>query len=160
MHKALFLDRDGVINKDYGYVHKETQLEFIDGILDICKSAIRRGYLIFIITNQSGIGRGYYSEEQFWDFMKVIQRHFNKYGINFTKIYFAPHYRHSQNSNYLHGVEFRKPNVGMIAQAQKEFNIDLKHSILIGDKQSDIQAGLGAKIGRNIFFRGQFTNIF
>ncbi len=160
MKKALFLDRDGVINQDYGYVYEPSKFVVINGIVDICKQAVAKGYLIFVVTNQSGIGRGYYTEEQFWVFMEVIQRYFQKYGVAFTKVYFSPYHPESQMPKYLLGEEFRKPNPGMILQAQKEFGINLKHSILIGDKTSDIQAGLKAGVGRNILFGGKFGNIF
>ena len=160
MNKAFFLDRDGVINQDYGYVYEPSKFVIIDGIVDVCKQAVAKNYLIFIVTNQSGIGRGYYTEEQFWEFMYVTENYFQKHGVAFTKVYFSPHHPEAQNPKYLLGEELRKPNAGMILQAQKEFNVDLRNSILIGDKLSDIQAGLNAGIGRNILFNGKIGNVF
>lgn len=160
MNKALFLDRDGVINQDYGYVYEISKLVILDGIVELCKTASLKDYLLIVVTNQSGIGRGYYTEEQFWQFMHVIELHFAKHSIKFTKIYLSPYHPEAQDTRYQYGEELRKPNPGMILQAQKEFNINLAQSILIGDKITDIRAGLKAGVGRNILFCDIFKNIF
>lgn len=152
MNKALFLDRDGIINQDSGYTYKPSEFVPIDGIVGLCQSAMYKGYILIIITNQSGIGREYYTEEQFREFMQTVEEYFAKNGVFFTKIYFSPYHPQATQARYQAGAEFRKPNPGMILQAQKEFNIDLSKSILIGDKPTDIQAGLNAKVGRNILF--------
>jgi len=160
MNKALFLDRDGIINQDYGYVYEISKLVILDGIVELCKTASLKDYLLIVVTNQSGIGRGYYTEEQFWQFMHAIELHFAKYSIKFTKIYFSPYHPEARDVRYQCGEELRKPNPGMILHAQREFNINLAQSILIGDKITDIQAGLKAGVGRNILFCDIFKNIF
>jgi len=160
MNKALFLDRDGIINQDYGYVYETSKLVIIDGIVELCKTSSSKGYLLIVVTNQSGIGRSYYTEEQFWQFMDVIELHFARYGVKFTKIYFSPYHPEAKDARYQCDEELRKPNPGMILQAQREFNINLAQSILIGDKITDIQAGLNAGIGRNILYCSIFQNIF
>ena len=163
MNKALFLDRDGVINNNLdGYTHTLENLEILDGIVEICLEAKRRGFLIIIVTNQGGIGLEYFTEEQFWVFMGGIYKHFAKFGIEFAKTYFSPFHPRGKLEKY-QTSEFenlRKPNAGMILQAQKEFNIDLSKSILIGDNITDIYAGLKAGIGRNILKKQDFTQVF
>jgi len=148
--KALFLDRDGVINKDFGYVYKPDNLIILDGVFDLCQKAKQLDYKLIIVTNQSGIGRGYYTEEDFWLFMDAIHLEFAKYELIFDGIYFSPYHPDAVNPKYKFGKELRKPDTGMILQAQKDFNINLSQSVLIGDKITDIQAGMKAGVGRNI----------
>lgn len=163
MNKALLLDRDGVINNNLdGYTHKLENLEILDGITEICLEAKRRGFLIIIVTNQGGIGLEHFTEDQFWEFMGGIYAHFAKFGIEISKTYFSPFHPRGKLKKY-QTSEFknlRKPNAGMILKAQKEFNIDLSKSILIGDNFTDIQAGINAGIGRNIWKIADFTQVF
>jgi D-glycero-D-manno-heptose 1,7-bisphosphate phosphatase len=163
LHKALFLDRDGVINNDLeGYTHKLENLEILDGITEICLEAKRRGFLIIIVTNQGGIGLEYFTEEQFWEFMGGIYAHFSTHGIHFAKTYFSPFHPRGKLEKYQTPAfeSLRKPNPGMIFQAQKEFDINLSSSILIGDSITDIEAGLNAGIGRNILKTQGFSQVF
>ena len=141
MTKALFLDRDGVINVDYNYVYKIDEFEFVDGIFELCKQKQDEGYLIFVITNQAGIARGFYTEADFSKLTTWMCERFKAKGVIITKVYFCPHH-----PDFNISCECRKPNPGMILQAQREFNIDLKNSLLIGDKQSDLDAGQNAGI--------------
>jgi D-glycero-D-manno-heptose 1,7-bisphosphate phosphatase len=141
--KALFLDRDGVINKDTKYCHKVEEFEFIDGIFDLVKRYQDEGYLPIIVTNQSGIGRGYYTQE---DYMKVTEYMVNQFlqrGIKIEAVYHCPHTPEDKCS-------CRKPRTGMFMAAKKAFRIDMKNSIMIGDKHSDIQAAKSAKIKERI----------
>lgn len=137
--KALFLDRDGVINVDKGYVYKEQDFEFCEGIFALCAFFLSKKYQIFVITNQSGIARKFYSEEDFEKLSLFMLENFDKKGVKISKIYHCPH---------LQDCNCRKPKPGMLLQAQKEFNIDLKHSVFIGDNLSDMQAGKNAGVGR------------
>ena len=152
MNRALFLDRDGVINVNHGYVHKPQDFEFIDGIFDICRSAIQKGYLLIVVTNQAGIGRGYYSEETFHELTTWMCDQFKSQGITITKVYWCPDHPEHGVGIYKRESINRKPGPGMILTAAQEFDIDLKNSILIGDNFSDIQAGLAAGVGENIYF--------
>ena len=145
MNKAVFLDRDGVVNVEKNYVYKIEDFEFMPGIFDVCKKYQQEGYLLFIITNQAGIARGYYTEEQFRILTDFMIKQFEKQGILIKKVYFCPHH-----PDFTGECECRKPNPGMILQAAKEFDIDLSESILIGDKESDIEAGERAGIKMNI----------
>lgn len=135
MKKALFLDRDGVINVDKKYVHKIEDFEFCEGIFKLCRIFTQKNYLIFVITNQSGIARGYYDEKDFATLSAFMCEEFAKKGILINKIYHCPH---------LEGCECRKPKPGMFLKAYKEFNIDKENSFFIGDNLTDMQAGLNA----------------
>lgn len=154
-NKALFLDRDGVINHDYGHVGKIENFHFIDGIFDLCKNAQDKGYLIIVVTNQSGIAKGYYSEKDFLDLTKWMENEFLKRQIKITKTYFCPYHIDGKVKEYQQDSFDRKPNPGMILKAIKEFNIDPLESILIGDNDTDIEAGKSANINKRIKFNGE-----
>jgi len=147
MNKALFLDRDGVINIEKNYLYKIDDFEFIDGIFELCKHFQELGYLIFVVTNQSGIARKYYSEDDFLKLTKWMLTAFKEHGIDIMKVYFCPH--HPEISGECH---CRKPNPGMILDAAKEFDVDLSQSLLVGDKERDIEAGLNAGIKFSYLF--------
>ncbi|WP_267523856.1 cbb3-type cytochrome oxidase assembly protein CcoS [Campylobacter sp. MG1] len=150
--KALFLDRDGVINKDFSYVYELEKLEFIPNIFEIVKFFQDKGYLIFIITNQSGVGRGYFTKEQMENFNNAIIKEFSNHQIKITKIYTC---LHTPADN----CECRKPKAGLIFSAANEFNIDLNNSIFIGDKPSDMQAAYNANIKNRYFFSDDFSEV-
>lgn len=147
MRKALFLDRDGVINVDHGYVCTPERTDFIDGIFDLCRAATQRGYLIVVVTNQAGIARGYYSEQEFLGYMDWMRRVFAEQGIPLDSVYYCPHHPTDGIGDYLCVCECRKPEPGMILAAQRDLGIDLKRSVLVGDKPSDLQAGDAAGVG-------------
>lgn len=143
--RALFLDRDGVINVDRGYVHKREDFEFIDGIFELCRSAQELGYLIFVVTNQSGIGRGYYTEKDFLDLSDWMCGVFKEHGVKIEKVYYCPSLPEENSPD-------RKPMPGMILRAAEEFGLDLERSVLIGDKDTDTQAGIAAGVGINLMY--------
>lgn len=149
-NKALFLDRDGVINIDHGYTHKIEDFTFTDGIFDLCKKAQRLGYIIIVITNQAGIGRGYYTEEQFHILTNWMEGQFKNRGIAITKTYFCPYHPTAGIGKYKFDSPDRKPNPGMILKACQQHSIDPGKSILIGDNISDIQAASSANIPTRI----------
>lgn len=151
-NKALFLDRDGVINIDHGHVYKKENFEFVEGIFDLCKAAQDKGYLIIVITNQAGIAKGYYSEEQFLDLTKWMENEFNKHGIKITKTYYCPYHKEAKIEEYRQDSFDRKPNPGMILKAIEEFDINTENSIMIGDKETDIDAAKKAKIASRLLF--------
>ncbi len=150
--KCLFLDRDGVINIDYGYVHKIKDFHFIEGIFDIANKAIGQGYIIIVITNQSGIGRGLFSAEQFKTITEWMVEQFRKQDILITDVYYSPFHPTHGVGKYKKVDNTRKPSPGMIIKAAKDFNIDLKKSIFVGDKLSDMEAGFSAGVRTNILF--------
>ena len=143
MHKALFLDRDGIINVDHGYTYKIDNFEFVEGIFDFIRIFSTAGYTIFIVTNQSGIGRGYYTEQDFKHLTTWMVNMFKGKHIPIENVYYCPH---SPEEN----CHCRKPNIGMIEEALSAYDIDLANSWLIGDKQSDIDLAVRANIGNRI----------
>lgn len=149
---AVFLDRDGVINHNHGYVHKREDFDFIDGIFDLAREAYQRHHKIIVITNQAGIARGYYSEDQFHQLTNWMCEQFSAAGAPIDKVYFSPYHPIAGLGHYLKDDFSRKPHPGMILQSQKELSIDLSRSVLIGDKVSDIQAGTAAGVGTNLLF--------
>ena len=150
--RALFLDRDGVININHGYVYQQSNFDFIDGIFDLARVAHLQHYNIVVVTNQAGIGRGYYSEQQFHEIANWMCDKFNEQGAPIAKVYFSPYHPTEGIGDYKLDDLSRKPHPGMIFQAQKDLNLDLNQSILVGDKSSDIQAGIAAGIKCNILF--------
>ena len=146
--KALFLDRDGVININHGYVSRPEQVDWLPGIFDLVKRANKANYLVIIVTNQSGIARGYYSEATFWSLMNWMQEEFAKQGANIDKIYYCPHHPSEGQAPYLVQCDCRKPSVGMIEQALQDYAIDLEHSIMVGDKRLDMEMAVSAKIAK------------
>jgi D-glycero-D-manno-heptose 1,7-bisphosphate phosphatase len=145
--KAIFLDRDGVINVDKGYVYKKEDFIFMPDVFDTLHYFLRQGYLLFIVTNQSGIARGYYTKNDFLKLTEHMMNEFAKQNIQITKLYYCPH---APEAN----CECRKPNPKMLFDAQKEFDIDMSASWLIGDKTSDIEAGLRAGV-KNLIYIGK-----
>lgn len=151
--KALFLDRDGVINKDLGYVYRIEDFEFMPGIFAALRGFIELGFEIFVVTNQSGIGRKYYTQADFDKLSEYMINEFKAQGVNIKKIYHCPH---TPDDN----CECRKPKSGMFLKALSEFNIDMKSSIMIGDKQSDIDAASGAGVGKGFLLDGgKFSSV-
>ncbi|AQW82782.1 D-glycero-beta-D-manno-heptose 1,7-bisphosphate 7-phosphatase [Campylobacter pinnipediorum] len=141
-NKAIFLDRDGVINVDFGYVYKPENFVFCDGIFEALKGFISFGYKLIIITNQSGIQRGYYTLQDFENITNFMIKKLKNEGICIQKVFFCPHSPEQM-------CDCRKPSPKMILDASSEFNISLKDSIMIGDKKSDILAGKNAGVGLN-----------
>jgi D-glycero-D-manno-heptose 1,7-bisphosphate phosphatase len=151
-YSAVFLDRDGVINHDYGYVHKRQDFDFIDGIFDVARRAYEQKYKLVIITNQAGIARGYYTEEQFHQLTDWMCQQFLAAGAPIDCVYFSPYHPTAGLGRYLKDDVSRKPHPGMILQSKKELSLDLSRSVLIGDKASDIKAGTAAGVGVNLLY--------
>ncbi|NTS75715.1 D-glycero-beta-D-manno-heptose 1,7-bisphosphate 7-phosphatase [Catenovulum sp. SM1970] len=137
--KALFLDRDGVINIDHGYVSQIAEFEFTEGIFEFCQRAKASDFKIIVVTNQSGIGRGYYQEQDFWTLTNWMCEQFKAKGVEVSQVYFCPHHPEKAIGQYLQICQCRKPEPGMLLQAQQEFNIDMSQSVMVGDKHSDMQ---------------------
>ena len=148
--KGLFLDRDGAINVDNNYVYKIEDFIFTDYIFDLCREAKNKGYLIFVITNQAGIGRGIYSEAEFSVLNNWMINVFSSHNINIEKVYFCPFHKEYGIGYYKKDSFDRKPNPGMLIKAMDEFGISINDSVLIGDKRSDILAGQAAGVKKNI----------
>jgi len=141
MMKTLFLDRDGVINIEKHHIFRKEDFEFSQGIFDLCKEYSDAGYLIIVVTNQAGIAKGYYSEADFLQLTAWMIDQFRANGVIISKVYFCPHH-----PDITGPCDCRKPNPGMISQAIKEFDLDIRECVMIGDKESDLQAGRRAGI--------------
>lgn len=150
MNQALFLDRDGIVNLDHGYVHKQKDFQFVDGIFELVRKSTEAGRKNIIVTNQAGIGRGYYSVQDFQDLMSWVKSEFSRNGGILHGVYFCPHHPEFGLNEFKLACTCRKPMPGMLLQAIREFDIDPKASSLIGDNISDADAGLNAGIGQNI----------
>lgn len=146
MQKALFLDRDGVINVEKNYLYRIEDIVFIDGIFELCRAAIQSGYCLIIVTNQAGIARGYYSESQFHELMDWVRLQFANRNIPIKDIFFCPHHPVHGKGKYKIDCQCRKPHPQMLYQAARKHNLDLKKSIIVGDKVSDIQAGKAVQV--------------
>jgi D-glycero-D-manno-heptose 1,7-bisphosphate phosphatase len=145
--KTIFLDRDGVINKEVNYLHKIDDFEFIHGVFDTCLYFQNLGYEIIIITNQSGISRGYYSESDYQKLTQWMVDQFENKNINILDIFHCPH---GPNST----CNCRKPMPGMFLSAKTKHNIDMKQSWMIGDKEVDVIAANASGISNTILVRG------
>jgi len=153
IRRALFLDRDGVINVDRRYVCAQEQFEFVDGIFELCRIATRLGYLLIVVTNQAGIGRGRFTEEQFRRLTEWMYGAFRDRGAPITAVYHCPYHPEHGIGAYKMDSNHRKPRPGMILQAAAEFDVDLQRSTLLGDKETDVQAGVAAGVGCNLLYR-------
>lgn len=150
LRSALFLDRDGVINVEKNYVHRVENFEFLEGIFDLCRAAAERNMPIVVVTNQAGIGRGYYSEAQFLTLTDWMRARFEEEQAPVTAVYFCPHHPEKGIGKYRKESFDRKPNPGMLLRARDELGLDLERSILIGDKASDIAAAKAAGVGLSL----------
>ncbi|MDR1609709.1 MAG: HAD family hydrolase [Holosporales bacterium] len=142
--RALFLDRDGVINIDTIDVYRIEDFKFIDDIFEVCRVAQRRGYKIIVVTNQSGVSRGVYTEADVVALHKYMIQQFAARGIEITDVYVCTSHDNSHAD--------RKPNPGMLLKAQARYRIDMARSLIVGDKERDILAGINAGCGKTILF--------
>ena len=150
MAPAIFLDRDGTINKEAGYLSDPEDFEFLPHALEGMKKFRDMGYRLVIVTNQGGIGLGYYTKNDFYRVNKKMLTEVSKAGILIDKIYFCPH-------SLAENCPCRKPNTGLVMRAKEELNIDLKNSFFIGDSPWDIEAGKNAGM-RTIFIKNERVN--
>ena len=141
MNKALFIDRDGVINIDKVHVSEIARFEFTDGIFDLCRRYTDAGYRIIVITNQAGIAKGLYTEHDFLVLTRWMIDEFKSQGIEIDEVYHCPHHPY-----FTGRCNCRKPEPGMILEATEEFGLDISCCVLIGDKESDLESGRRAGI--------------
>lgn len=142
--KALFLDRDGVVNVDGGYVHRREDFQLVPGILDLCRKAREKGYLVIVVTNQSGIGRGMFTEEDFTRLTEHMKGAFSAAGAEIAGVFHCP--------SVDDGHPDRKPNPGLFLKAAAAYGLDMAACVSVGDRERDIQAALSAGVGRNFLF--------
>jgi len=149
---ALFLDRDGIINIDYGYVHNKDNFHFLDGIFDVARGALALNYVLVVITNQAGIGRGYYTENDFDVLTEWMCSIFEFENARISRVYYSPFHPTAGIGRYKKDDFSRKPNPGMLLQAASELDIDLGRSVFLGDQLTDMRAGQAASVGERILY--------
>jgi D-glycero-D-manno-heptose 1,7-bisphosphate phosphatase len=146
--RALFLDRDGVVNRDHGYVHRVQDVEWIDGIFDLCRAFQSAGYVIAVVTNQAGVARGLYTEAAVVELHRWMTAEFQARGVAIGGFYYCPHHPQGSEAHYAKVCDCRKPAPGMLLRAQRELGLDLAASVMIGDRESDIEAARAAGLRR------------
>lgn len=146
--KAAFLDRDGVINVDSGYVGRWEDFKFTPNAISLLQGLRKQGYLLIVVTNQSGIARGMFTQHEYEALTARYVAALADEGIDITAVYHCPHHPNGLIAEYTRICECRKPKPGMILQAIRDHNIDPALSILIGDSERDLEAGRAAGIGR------------
>lgn len=145
--RALLLDRDGVINFNHGYVHTPARTEWLPGIFELVAQARRQKFLVIVVTNQAGIGRGYYSEDEFLTYTAWMHAQFAQRGAPLLATFWCPHHPDAGIGEYRVDCECRKPGPGMLLAAAERFGLDMQASWMIGDKPSDLEAAVGAGAG-------------
>jgi D-glycero-D-manno-heptose 1,7-bisphosphate phosphatase len=135
--KALFLDRDGVVNEDTGYPQKPEQIVFRPGIFELCRTALEKGYTIVVVTNQAGVAKGKFTEDDVRELHAWMQGQFAERGIPIAGFYYCPFHPQATVAEYRRDSDLRKPKPGMILQAARDLNLDVGSSVVIGDKVTD-----------------------
>jgi D-glycero-D-manno-heptose 1,7-bisphosphate phosphatase len=156
-NKALFLDRDGVINIEGCYVHSREDFCFLDGIFELCMEVQNLGYLLVVVTNQSGIARAYYAESDFLELTEWMIHEFARRGIQIARVYYCPFHPVMGVGRYKFDSPDRKPKPGMLQRAQRELDLNMESSVLIGDKLCDMDAAEAAGVGTKILLRSIAT---
>lgn len=152
MRPGLLLDRDGVVNVDHGYVHRIDQVTFLPGLFDLAREAKRRDMPIAIVTNQAGIGRGFYTEADFARLMGWMGEQFAEQGAPIAAVYHAP-------ESPAEASHRRKPGPGMVLEAAASLGLDLPASVMLGDRASDMQAAAAAGVGHRWLLPASSTDV-
>lgn len=150
---AIFLDRDGTLNVDHGYVHEIDNFQFIDGVIDAMHELKKMGFALVLVTNQSGIARGMFTEDQFMQLTEWMDWSLADREIDLDGIYYCPHHPEGSVAEYRQACDCRKPQPGMLLSAQKQLHIDMSASYIVGDKLEDMQAGDAAGVGTKVLVR-------
>ncbi len=153
MRKAALIDRDGVLNEDRAYVHRIEDFQFIPGAIAALQRLQQAGFLLVLITNQSGIARGLFTEADYHRLDRYIREQLSQSGVSLDSVQYCPHLPDAAVGQYRRDCECRKPRPGMILEAAALLNIDLAQSFLVGDRASDIDAGRAAGVGRCFLVR-------
>lgn len=155
--RALFLDRDGVINHEVGYLHRIEDVRFVDGIFSLCRTAAGLGYRLIVVTNQAGIARGFYSEADFDLLMAWMRDAFRAEGVELDAVYYCPYHPEHGVGEYKREHEDRKPGTGMLRRGVREFGVELRHSVMVGDRCSDVAAANAAELRQAFLISGTET---
>lgn len=152
--RALFLDRDGVINYEVGYLHRAADVQFVEGIFSLCRTAAKLNYRLIVVTNQAGIARGLYTETDFESLMVWMRAAFRAEGVELDAVYHCPFHPEHGIGDYKREHEDRKPGTGMLRRGVREFGIDLEQSVMVGDRCTDIAAANAAGLRQAFLIRG------
>lgn len=152
--RALFLDRDGVVNEEVGYLHRAEDVRFVDGIFSLCRTAAKLGYRLIVVTNQAGIARGFYSESDFHALMTSMRAELRAQGVELDAVYFCPFHPEHGAGKYKREHENRKPGTGMLRRGAIEFGVELSESVMVGDRCSDVAAANAAGLRQAFLIRG------
>ncbi len=156
--KAVFLDRDGVLNEDDGYVHSMEKIRWVDGAREAIAELTKEGYLVFVVTNQSGVARGYYTEENVKTLHKEMNQEFARYGGHVTEFFYCPHLEGAAIHAYDICCDCRKPKPGMILKAMEKYHISTENAVLFGDGERDVEAARRAGIAGFLFPGGNIRD--
>ena len=154
--KAAFIDRDGVLNEERAYVHRIEDFVFVRGAIEALRALQAAGYLLVVITNQSGIARGLYSEADYLVLTRYICERLRAAGVHLDAVEYCPHLSDAPVERYRADCDCRKPKPGMLRKAIRELDIDPQVSFIVGDKLSDVEAGRAAGIGRCFLVRSGY----
>jgi len=154
--RALFLDRDGVVNEEVGYLHRADEVRFVDGIFSLCRTAAELGYRLIVVTNQAGIARGYYSEADFEVLTEFMHGELRAEGVKLDAVYYCP-FHPDGVGKYKREHEDRKPGTGMLRRGAREFGVDLSESVMVGDRCSDVGAANAAGLRQMFLISGTET---
>jgi D-glycero-D-manno-heptose 1,7-bisphosphate phosphatase len=152
--RALFLDRDGVVNVEIGYLYRIEDVKFVPGIFSLCRTAMHLGYRLVIVTNQAGIARGYYDEPAFESLMAWMREQMRAEGVELDAVYYCPYHPEHGIGGYRREHEDRKPGTGMLRKAMKELDVSLADSVMVGDRCSDIAAANSAGLRQAFLLEG------
>ena len=150
---AIFLDRDGTINVDHGYVHEIDNFEFIDGVIDAMRELKKMGFALVVVTNQSGIARGKFTEAQFETLTEWMDWSLADRDVDLDGIYYCPHHPQGSVEEFRQVCDCRKPHPGMFLSARDYLHIDMAASYMVGDKLEDMQAAAAASVGTKVLVR-------
>ena len=155
--RALFLDRDGVINEEIGYLIRPEDVRFVPGIVSLCRTAQGLGYRLVVVTNQSGIARGLYSESEFQELMGWMREALGREGVRLDAVYHCPYHPEHGIGEYRREHEDRKPAPGMLRRAAADLGLDLRDSVMVGDRCSDVAAAKAAGLREAFLLEGTET---
>jgi D-glycero-D-manno-heptose 1,7-bisphosphate phosphatase len=152
--RALFLDRDGVLNHEVGYLYRPEEVRWVEGAFSLCRTAMELGYRLIVVTNQSGIARGLYSERDFHALMEWMGLELGRECVRLDAVYYCPFHPEHGVGEYRREHEDRKPGPGMLLRAAREHGLDLAQSVMVGDRCSDVAAANAAGLRRAFLLRG------
>lgn len=157
--KAVFFDRDGTLNVDTGYLHDKADFVWIEGAIEAIKRCRQAGFLVIVVTNQSGVARGYYTERDVNELHEWMNYELAQYGTRIDRFYYCPHHPVATVAAYQKNCHCRKPHTGMIDAACADFNIDRNRSWLVGDRPTDMQTAEAAGLRGILYASGSLLDL-